>query len=423
MSKSTSKRPSGKGGKALPDGFPLWRHPSGRWCKKVRGRAHYFGKTADDPDGKAALEEWLRVKDDLLAGRVPKPKGDGLTVRALANRFLAEKRALVDNGELSLRAWEDYLRTCERLVAVFGRTRVATDLGADDFSALRRNFAKTHGSWALARDITHTRALFKYGFEAGLLEQPMRFGPAFKKPPARKFRAERNEKGPRMFEAAEIRQLLDKAGEPMHAMILLAINCGLGNADVGHLELRHVDLKAKMLDYPRVKTGIERRCPLWTETVKALREWLKTRKKPKDKALADLVFLTQKGNPWVDRPSAKNPTRKVGGEEVTKLQGDRPVSKEFSKLLVACGLKRPGRGFYCLRHTFQTIGDETGDFVAVRKLMGHTFGGDISDIYRERISDARLIEVTEHVRRWLFADAADDETGDAPNVVPFSRIG
>jgi integrase len=406
MPQSNKKRPARKAGKTLPDGLPLWKHPSGRWCKKVRGKAHYFGRIDRDPDGTAALAKWLEQKDDLLAGRAPRPKGDGLTVKDLTNRFLTDKLALVDNGELSRMAWEDYYRTCERLVSVFGRTRLVIDLAADDFSALRRDFAKTHGSCALTKDITHTRTLFKFAYEAGLLDQPVSYGPTFKRPAARKFRAERNDRGPKMFEADEIRKLLDAAGQPMKTMILLAANCGFGNADVGGLELRHLDLDAGWIDFPRAKTGIERRCPLWEKTVAALREWLKVRPKPRAgvDGLDDLVFLTKKGNPWIDRPSAKNPTRKMGDREIEKLQGDRPVSKEFSKLLAECDLKRPGRGFYALRHGFQTIGDESGDFVGVRKIMGHTFGNDISDVYRERISDERLRRVTDYVRAWLLGN-------------------
>jgi hypothetical protein len=51
--------------KPRPD-FPLTPHPSGRWCKKVRAKLHYFGKL-EDPQ--AALNKWLDQRDDLLAGR------------------------------------------------------------------------------------------------------------------------------------------------------------------------------------------------------------------------------------------------------------------------------------------------------------------------------------------------------------------
>ena len=59
--------------KPTPD-FPLFAHNSGRWAKKVKGRFYYFGKW-EDPD--TALDEWLKVKDDLLNGRRPRPTYDG----------------------------------------------------------------------------------------------------------------------------------------------------------------------------------------------------------------------------------------------------------------------------------------------------------------------------------------------------------
>ena len=45
MSKSNRKRSARK----PSTGFPLTRHPRGYWCKKVRGKLHYFGKIEADP--------------------------------------------------------------------------------------------------------------------------------------------------------------------------------------------------------------------------------------------------------------------------------------------------------------------------------------------------------------------------------------
>jgi len=66
--------------------FPLYAHSAGRWAKKIRGRVYYFGPWGD-PDG--ALTLYLDQKDDLLAGREPQRKREGLTIRELFNRFLS----------------------------------------------------------------------------------------------------------------------------------------------------------------------------------------------------------------------------------------------------------------------------------------------------------------------------------------------
>ena len=87
--------------KPHPD-FPLFAHASGQWGKKINQKIHYFGVWANP---QAALERYLDQKDDLLAGRVP-TSGHCLTIRELANHFLASKRRLVDSGELEERTWE-----------------------------------------------------------------------------------------------------------------------------------------------------------------------------------------------------------------------------------------------------------------------------------------------------------------------------
>src|SRR4029077_20451485 len=86
--------------KPRPD-FPLFPHATGRWAKKVRGKLHYFGKTAVDPKGEAALDKWLDEKDDLLAGRTPRTKSEGLTVSELCDRFLQAKDLQLDAGEIT----------------------------------------------------------------------------------------------------------------------------------------------------------------------------------------------------------------------------------------------------------------------------------------------------------------------------------
>ena len=84
-----------------------------------------------------------------------------------------------------------------------------------------------------------------------------------------------------------------------------------------------------------------------------------------------------------------------------KDTADNPISKETAKLLNTLGLRRPGLGFYALRHTFETIGGDSRDQVAVDHIMGHA-RDDMASVYRERISDERLRAVADHVHKWLF---------------------
>jgi integrase len=378
-----------KPAKPRPD-FPLFAHASGRWAKKIRGVTHYFGPWAD-PDG--ALKKYLEQKDALHAGRKPRESTDGLAVRDLCRQFLAAKRALVESGELARRSYQDYEDACDLIYAHFGGGRAVADLGPDDFAALRRKLAKKWGPVTLGNVIQRIRVAFKFACDDGLIDRPVRYGQAFKRPSRKVVRVERARKGPKLFTAEEVRRLLGlppwrpAAGVQVEAMIWLGVNCGLGNSDCGHLPLAAVDLDAGMIDFPRPKTGIPRRCPLWPETVAALRAALAARPEPKKAEHAGLVFITKYGLPWA-KDSEKG--------------ADQTLAKEFGKLLRALGINgRKGIGFYTLRHTFRTVADESKDQPAVDYIMGHEVP-HMSSVYRETISDERLRAVVGHVRAWLF---------------------
>jgi integrase len=212
-------------------------------------------------------------------------------------------------------------------------------------------------------------------------------------------RLHRAKQGPKLFTAAEVRALVDGAlvvgkdgpelvrpGPQLRAMILLAVNAGFGNSDCGNLPLEALDLGAGWVNFPRPKTGIDRRCPLWPETAATLREAIACRPQPKKAEHAGLVFLTRLGDSWHTGTT------------------DGPLSREFGKLLRRPGINgRKGLGFYSLRHVFRTIADGAKDQPAADFIMGHEVP-HMSTVYREGIDDARLKAVTDHVRAWLFPE-------------------
>jgi len=108
---------------------------------------------------------------------------------------------------------------------------------------------------------------------------------------------------------------------------------------------------------------------------------------------AGVLFVTKYGAPW----------------HVDGATGN-PISSAFRKLLNKLDLYREGLSFYALRHSFQTVADECGDYLATKRIMGHA-DRSISDLYRERFSDDRLVKVIEHVHAWLFPSPAVENEG------------
>lgn len=366
--------------------FPLFPHHNGQWAKKIRGKLHYFGT---EPE--AALKKYTADRDDLQAGRTPRRHlGDGVTVKELCNRFLHAKQGLLDAKELAPRTWRDYHDTCQLLAAALGRDRLVAEMRVEDFEQLRVALAKGRGPVALGNQVRRVRSIFKYAFDSEMIDKPLRFGPTFRQPSKKFVRRARQRRGKLLIAADELRAVVAAAEQPLRAMILLGINCGFGQTDVASLPKSALDLAGGWVDFPRPKTAVERRCPLWPETVAAVREAIAARPAAKASADAGLVFVTKYGYRWV---------RHKGREKGGAVQIDA-VAYEYRKLLVSLGMKGVGN-FYNLRHTFRTIGDRGKDQPAINFIMGHTTGG-MDEEYREEIGDVRLKAVTDLVHAWLW---------------------
>lgn len=419
MAQSTKSAARNKSADAKPyPEFPLTAHPSGRWCKKLRGKQHYFGPLAE---WERALEKYKREWPYLLQGKTAPADdpGDWLTVDDLLNQWLDAKLQRIDSNELRLKTWQEYRAACVRLKKhLKADTRVDT-LTPADLEALRRQLAKGRGPVALSMDIRVCRMVLKYAYDAALIDRPVRLGPTFKQPARRVLRQYRQRNGKRMLEADEIRAVLVRAPQPMKSAILLGINGGLGNNDIACLPLKALELARGWLEYPRPKTAVERRIPLWPETVDSIREAIVARPESVEPHDRGLAFLTRGGRRWVEHSRGEKQTWKDA------------LGLEFGKLLrlprcPKCGalqdagadvcsgcewtptadepfgcIHREGLNYYALRHTFETVAGETGDQIAVDAIMGH-LRDDMATLYREQISDARLQAVIAHVHAWLF---------------------
>ncbi len=187
----------------------------------------------------------------------------------------------------------------------------------NDFEGLRKSLAKSRKAVALKNEINRCRGVFKYAFDQRLVDRPVHFGQSFDRLKAKTLRKARQQAGPKLYSQDEVAHILSaldgnsvegegkdepiefSADPQLKAMTLLGLNAGFGNTDCVTSPQRSLDLTRGWIDFPPPKTGVERRVPLWPETVGALKAAIAARPKPKNAADDGLVFLTRTGVRWV----------------------------------------------------------------------------------------------------------------------------
>lgn len=380
--------------------FPLFPHAVGQWAKKIKGKLWYFGPWADP---EAALKKYKKEVDEIFAGRDPRRTGvaqvysSTITVAEVCNLFLERQERRVTSGEITRQRFTFNFRSCKRFIEHFGKFMRAAALRAADFAAYKAAFPPTWGAEKTGDEIQRIRSVFKWAFESELIKSMPNFGPDFKKPSKSVKRRDQQQRqakrgGKLDFSADEIQMLLKASSGWLRACILLGINGGMENAACGRLSTTFLKLDSGWYDMPRQKTGVDRRFPLWPETIKAIRDAMRQRPIAKNDEHDPLCFLTSHGMP-------------VWWEAIKPATGESflcdNITKRFRKLCEECKIQRDGRGFYSLRRTFETVAGGSKDQVAVDVIMGHA-DQSMAAVYRQGVDDSRLKAVSDYVHAWLF---------------------
>ncbi len=366
---------------------------SQRWCKRFMGKVYYLCHLKDDPDGSKSYDEFVLKKHEAEHGihipGVSENKG-AIVVADIAENWIRRIHDLVETGERSKRTLEEYKATAQFFLDQVGKARIAETLVPDDFKKIRRALGVRYNPVGLTKRIIQIRTMFNLALEDNLLDKPIRYGKGFEPAETKTLRGHRHEQGAKDFSAEEVRSMLKSSNSTQRAMILLGVNCGLGNSDVADLHVSNLDLSKGWLDYPRKKTEVPRWCPLWPETIEAIKRSLQDR----PKSSKGLVFVSVNGQDYQDN---QRTGWRVSGE----------MRQVLRKIDIA-----DGRGFYGLRRTFQTIAEGCDDIIAVRAIMGHADPeNDMSARYRQRIVDERLQRAVETVRKWLLPIPSIDGEG------------
>jgi len=255
MAKSKPKR------KIRSDKFPLTLHPTGQYCKKIKGKLYYFGS-----DKQKALQRYLEQAAFLHTGKAVKPNSfnNTLSLKTLCNLYLDYQESRTAVGETKLRNVYDLILLLRDFVKFVGANRVVSAVSTLEVQNYRRKLIKAGlAPRTVNNHISAVKAMYHWAVDNEVIES----GPnlkAIKKIPDTK--TERT-----IFTPEQIRRLLEHANDKLKAMILLALNCGFGCTDCSELLWKHLDLKKRRVNFPRTKTGVRRNLPLWEETVRCLK--------------------------------------------------------------------------------------------------------------------------------------------------------
>jgi integrase len=349
--------------------FPLTLHPTGQYCKKIRGKIYYFGK-----DRQEALRRYYEQASALHTATSPRAAllPNKLTLENLCNLYLDHQLGRAKAGEIRDRQYHEQKPRLKAFANFIGRDRLVAEIKTIELLAYRKKRVEDgRAPVTINNELAVIKAMFHWAEESEIIERGPRLN-AVKKIPRKKVQRQ-------TFTPEEVHRLLAAANAQMRAMILLGLNCGFGCTDCAELRWDNLDLKARRVHFPRPKTGVDRNFVLWPQTVEALKAV---------PVRGEFVFYTKCGNTWGWRISGKF--------------DDKPLTREFKKLMTKAGIAtEKGTGFYTLRRTAATIAAGTGDVFAVQSILGHADLAMASTYVQKNRLTPQTDRAIEHAQKWL----------------------
>jgi integrase len=333
--------------KTRSDKFPLTLHPTGQYCKKIKGKTYYFGS-----DKKDALQRYLDQATYLhgCQNNLQRPTDDSMTLKQLCDMYLTYQYSKLQADDLTAKHHNDQISSLDKLMAFLGPNRKIKSISTLDLQNYKRKLQKSYGSVCrLNLHISIMKALFHWARKNDILANIPNIDAVSR---GKIIHQERF-----TFNSEQITILLSVADVKMRAMIWLGLNCGFGCTDCSELKWSDLDIINARVKLPRRKTGILRDLPLWPETVESLEKIPRTGK---------LVFYTSRGNPYIQ--TLLKPDGNGNGKYTTL----NTITTKFSRLIKKSGFDvSKGTGFYTLRRTAATLAARSGDPFAVQRLLGH----------------------------------------------------
>ena len=125
--------------KTRSDKFPLTRHPTGQYCKKIHGKMFYFGS-----DKQKALQRYIDQAAYLHGSNhnFKKPGSDTITLKKLCDMFTKYQFSKVKANAITARHFNDQAASLNKLMAFLGQGRRIKDISTLDLQNYKRKLQK-----------------------------------------------------------------------------------------------------------------------------------------------------------------------------------------------------------------------------------------------------------------------------------------
>ncbi len=209
--------------KTRSDKFPLTLHPTGQYCKRIKGKLYYFGV-----DRRKALERYLEQATYLHTGKGSKPKSttDSLSIKTLCNLYLEHQESGVAIGEIEFHHFNDQISILRNFVKFISPNRLVSEIPTVELQNYRTKLIKMgKAAYTINNVIATIKAMYNWAMDNEVIDNI----PNLKA--IKKVVIPKPEKP--TFTVVQIQKLLENTSAQMRAMILLGLNCGFGRVNCG----------------------------------------------------------------------------------------------------------------------------------------------------------------------------------------------
>jgi len=153
--------------KTRSDKFPLTLHPTGQYCKKIKGKILYFGT-----DEKKALERYLAQATYLHGSQslIQRTSNGKTPLRQLCDLYLQYQHSRLRAGAITPKQYNDSIDSLGRLMSFLGQNCRIESISTLDLQNYKRKLQSVYSVDRQNLHISIMKAMFHWARRNDVLE-------------------------------------------------------------------------------------------------------------------------------------------------------------------------------------------------------------------------------------------------------------